>query len=140
MAVILAILGVVSWYSAELNGYCHETKQIASDAALIEDALILEAQESDFPSEVSSRAAAGQYARDNPDCCAVERWNHPLMTSPFFAALSGRRGFAVTLVYPRKHPDADGVYQQTTNIIESCGASIDRYSMSSVRKIAPTQY
>ncbi|TPI69116.1 hypothetical protein FJ420_04845 [Mesorhizobium sp. B3-1-3] len=139
-AILLAVLAAASWYSGGLNGYCGETGQIASDAALIESALILEARESDFPRAISGAAAAGEYAKDNPDCCAVERWDHPFMTSPFLTVLSGTRGFAVTLIYPRKHPDADGAYQQTTNIIDGCGTSIDRYSMSSVRKPMATQY
>ena len=128
--MLIVAIGIASWYSGEINGYCRKTKVLASDAELVESALVLEARQPEFPYAISSPAVASEYLKNNPDCCKVERWDHPLMTNPFLAALSGQRGFAVSLVYPRKHPDLDEVHQETINILNGCGASIDRYSMS----------
>jgi hypothetical protein len=128
--MMLVVISIAYWYSGEINGYCGKTKVFASDSGLIESALVLEARQPEFPYAISSPAAAGEYLKNNLGCCKVERWDHPLMTNPFLAVLSGQRGFAVSLVYQRKHPDLDGVYQETTNILNGCGSSIDRYSMS----------
>ena len=128
--MFIVIVSIVYWYSSEMNGYCGKTKSFASDTGLIESALVLEARQPDFPYAISSTAVASEDLKNNTDCCKVERWDHPLMTNPFLAALSGQRGFAVSLVYPRKHPDLDEAHQETINILNGCGASIDRYSMS----------
>jgi hypothetical protein len=93
-----------------------------------------------FPVTISGPKPARAYADGHPGCCAVYRWQPPLMSNPFLRALFGMRGFMVQINYPKRSPDKEGAFKEAYVILNACGDILDAYgsSESSLSPVSPS--
>jgi hypothetical protein len=126
--LVLPIAALAIPYSLHLVGVCYSSASVL-DSELIAEVMMNEDRRGEFPTSIYGPSQAVAYVSKHPDCCTVDRWHHPFMSNQLLNSLFGTRNFAVTTVYPRKHPDAEGASVKAVTIVRACGQVVDRYAM-----------